>query len=347
MSTHINRRQFLVYGGATVGASLLLKACNANSPSTSDRSDGYKIAIALPGLITDKAWNQSGYEGIELAKQKLGVETAHIEKVSQADQTQVLSDFARRNYNLVFAHGGQFDAAIQQVAPQFPNTFFIGVNGAVSGANFGALRIDHLQASYLCGIIAALMTKSNKLAYIAGQKFAATEEELRGLELGAKSVKPEIQIASTFTGDWNDVAKAKEATLAFISTGADVVYQWLDNASPAVLQTASERGIYTFGNTYDQLDIAPKAVLTSAVKRLDLAIAYLAELGKQNQLKGQVYKIGLDRQDILTLGNFGNFVPEKVQKQALDTKTAIIANKITFQDCQEAGKDTICVKQTA
>ena len=140
------------------------------------------------------------------------------------------------------------------------------------------------------------------------------------------------------------MAKAKEATLAFISTGADVVYQWLDAASSAVLQTASERGIYAFGNTKDQLDIAPKAVLTSAVKRLDLAIAYLAELGKQNQLKGQVYKIGLDKQDILTLGQFGNTVPEKVKKQTLDTKASIIANKITFQDCQEAGEETICVK---
>ena len=344
MSAHINRRQFLVYGGAVLGTSLLLKACNGNSQSTSDSKSEYKIAIALPGVITDKTWNQSGYEGIQLAKQKLGVDTAHIEKVSQADQTEVLSDFARRNYNLVFAHGGQFDAAIQQVAPQFPSTFFVGVNGAVAGTNFGALRIDHLQASYLCGIIAALMTKSNKLAYIAGQKFAATEEELRGLELGAKSIKPDIQIASTFTGDWNDVAKAKEATLALISTGVDVVYQWLDSASSAVLQTASERGIYAFGNTNDQLDIAPKAVLTSAVKRLDLAIAYLAEQGKQNLLKGQVYKIGLEKSDILNLGKFGNTVPEKVRKQAIDTKEAIIANKITFQECQKAGKDTICVK---
>lgn len=342
MSTHINRRQFLVYGGSVISTSLLLKACNGNSPTASD-NDKYKIAIALPGVITDKTWNESGYKGMELVKQKLGVETAHIEKVSQADQAQVLSDFARRNYNLVFAHGGQFDAAIQQVGPQFPNTFFVGVNGAVSGTNFGALRIEHLQASYLCGIIAALMTKKNKIAYIAGQKFAATQEELRGLELGAKSIKPDIQIASTFTGDWNDVAKAKEATLALISTGVDVVYQWLDNASAAVLQTASERGIYAFGNTNDQLDIAPKAVLTSAVKRIDLAIAYLAELGKQNLLKGQVYKIGLEKEDILTLGKFSNTVPEKVKAQVLDTKAAIISNKLTFQECQEGGKETICV----
>ncbi len=215
-----------------------------------------------------------------------------MEQIAQADQTEVLTDFARKGYNLVFAHGGQFDAAIEQVAAQFPNTFFVGVNGNTKAENIASLRIDHLQGSYLCGIIGAAVTKSNKLAYIAGQKFNATEEELRGFELGAKSVNPNIQIVSTFTGDCNDVAKAKEATLALISSGADVIYQWLDSAGTAVLQAASDQGVYAFGNTKDQLDIAPKAVLTSAVKHLDIAIAYVAELAKQKQLQGQIY-IGL------------------------------------------------------
>ncbi|AHJ30535.1 basic membrane protein A [Nodularia spumigena UHCC 0039] len=268
-----------------------------------------------------------------------------MEQIAQADQTEVLTDFARKGYNLVFAHGGQFDAAIEQVAAQFPNTFFVGVNGNTKAENIASLRIDHLQGSYLCGIIGAAVTKSNKLAYIAGQKFNATEEELRGFELGAKSVKPNIQIVSTFTGDWNDVAKAKEATLALISSGADVIYQWLDSAGTAVLQAASDQGVYAFGNTKDQLDTAPKAVLTSAVKRLDIAIAYLAEMAKQKQLQGQIYSIGLERPDILSLGEFGVNVPEDVQQNALQVKQEIAEQKITFASCQEGGKDTRCVKK--
>lgn len=329
MSINFSRRQFIWYSSAVFGTSLLLKACNNNqSSTTTDGEDAFKIAIALPGSITDKTWNQSGYEGVQLAREKLGGETAFLEQIPQAEQTEALTDFARKNYNLIFAHGGQFDAAIQQVAPQFSNTFFIAVNGAIQGENIAALRINHQQASYLCGIVAASMTKSNQIAYIAGQKFAATEEELRGLELGAKSVNPQIKVSSTFTGDWNDVAKAKEATLALISTGADVVYQWLDNASPAVLQTAAEKGVYAFGNTKDQLEIAPKAVLTSAVKRMDLAIVYIAKLAKSKQLKGEIYKIGLEESDILSLGKFGDMVPEDVQKKVLDAKQGIIDNKI-------------------
>ncbi|MFN6502290.1 MAG: BMP family protein [Nostoc sp. DedQUE01] len=348
MAVNFGRRE-LIYGSAVFTSSLMLKACSSNNQTTTQSNasggGGFKIAIALPGVITDKAWNQSGYEGVNLAKQKLGGDIAYVEQVVQADQTETLTDFARKGYSVVFAHGGQFDAAVEQVASQFPSTFFVAVNGSIKGDNIAALRIDHLQGSYLCGIIGASLTKSNKLAYIAGQEFEATQQELRGFELGAKSVKPNIQITSTFTGDWNDVAKGKEATLALISTGVDVIYQWLDSASAAVLQTANDKGVYAFGNTQDQLDVAPKAVLTSAVKRLDIAIAYIAELAKQKQLKGQIYTIGLEKPDILFLGKFGATVPEALKQKALNIKQEIVDKKITFENCKEGGKDTRCVKK--
>jgi len=358
MAQKFPRRQFIYYGSAALGTSILLKACGNNPNSTAPTTKNlpsnstvatdaktFKIAMVLPGIITDKAWNQAGFSGLNTAKTKLGVETAYVEKVAPADQTEALSDFARRGYNLIFAHGGQFDAAIQQVAAQFPKTFFVGVNGAIKGANMASLRIDHLQTSYICGIIGATMTKSNKLAYLAAQSFQATDEELRGFELGAKSVKPNVKVTPSYTGDWNDPAKAKEATLALISAGVDVIYQWLDNASPAVLQTSAEKGVFAFGNTIDQQDVAPKAVLTSAVKRIDLAIAFLADLATKGNLKGEVYTIGLEKPEILYLGKFGEMVPKELQEKALKTKEAILAKKLMFEACQENGKSTRCVKQ--
>lgn len=357
MTAQLNRRKFLITGSAALSGSLLLKAC-ANTPNTPETTASpnaspaspagdFKVAIILPGVITDKAWNQAGYEGLSEIKKQLGSETAYVEKIGQAEQAEALSDFARRGFSLIYAHGGQFDAAVQQVAAQFPKTFFVGVNGAASGANIASLRIDHLQASYLCGIIAATMSKAKKIAYLAGQEFQATQEELRGLQLGAKSVDPAIQVTSSFTGDWNDAAKAKEAAEALISSGADVVYQWLDNAAPTVLQTASDKGVYAFGNTADQLDVAPKAVLTSAVKRIDLAIAKLAELASKNELKGQVYTLGLEEPEILYLGKFNTAVPTELQDQVKKTQSAILEKKLTFESCQEGGKETRCVKGAA
>lgn len=356
MTTNQSRRHFL-YSSAALGGSLLLKACaspnptNGPAPTASPNAAGspgsLKVAIVLPGVITDKAWNQAGYSGLGEIKSKLGAEIAYVEKVGQADQVEALSDFARRGFNLVYAHGGQFDASLKQVAPQFPQTFFVGVNGAAFGPNHAALLIDHLQASYLCGMIGATLSKSGKMAYIAGQEFQATQEELRGFILGARSVKPDIQVSSTFTGDWNDAAKAKEAAEAIISAGSDVVYQWLDNAAPTVLQTCADKGIYAFGNTADQLEVAPKAVLTSAVKRIDLAIAKLANLASKGELKGQVYALGLEEPDILYLGKFNPVVPQDLQDQVAKTKAAILAKKLTFDTCTEDGKTTRCAKGAA
>lgn len=361
MSENFSRRKFILYGSAALGTSLLLKACgnsqtsttpttapsaeNASPQASADAKD-FKVAIVLPGIITDKAWNQAGYEGVTEAKEKLGVETAYVEKVDQASQAEALSDFARRGFKLVFAHGGQFDAAIQQVSAQFPKTFFVGVNGAVTGANMASLRIDHLQASYLCGILGASMSKSNKMAYLAAQSFQATDEELRGFELGAKSVKPDIKVAASYTGDWNDAAKAKEATLALISSGVDVIYQWLDNAAPAVLQTAADKGVYTFGNTADQLEVSPKSVLTSAVKRIDLGIAYLTDLAVKGELKGEIYTLGLDKPEILYIGKYNEAVPKDLQEKVVKTKDAILSKKVMFEPCKDGGKETRCVKGT-
>ncbi len=341
----LGRRRFLSYTSATFGTSLLLKACGHNhTPKLTMDGESLKIAIAVSGLINNGAWNQSAYEGLQLTKQKLGAQITYVEQLTPENQAQALSDLARKGYNLIFAHGEQFEPAISQVAPQFSQTFFVAVNGTIKGENIAALQIDHLQASYLCGIIGASMSKSNTLAYLAAQKLPTTEQELRGLELGAKRVKPSIEIQSSFIDDGNDVAKAKKATLALIASGADVIYQWLDSASDAVLQTASEKKVYAFGNVKDQLEVAPQAVLTSAVKRIDLAIAQMASLAKKKQLKGQIYIFGLEKPDILYLGKFATVVPELVQQEALSTKEDIVAKKITFENCKEGGKNTRCVK---
>ena len=345
MSGRYSRRQFLWYSSATFGTSLLLHACTSsagttdagdstapsNSPvAASDTKKDFKVAMVLPGIITDKAWNQAGYTGLGVIKEKQGLKTAYVEKVGQADQVEELSNFARRGYNLIFAHGGQFDASIQQIASEFPKTFFVGVNGAIKGDNIASLQINSQQAGYVGGIIAASMTKSNQIAYLCAQQFQATDQEKHGFELGAKSVKPNIKVTSSYTGDWNDAAKAKEAALALISAGSDVIYPWLDNAAPVVLQTASDKGIYAIGNTVDQQAVAPKAVLTSMVKRIDLAIAYLSDLATKQQLTGKIYSFGWEKSDILYLGKFGDMVPKAVQEKAIKTKDAIASHKITI-----------------
>ncbi len=350
-----NRRQFLLGSSASLAASVLLKACStppapspqaSSSPAGSGTATGtnFKVAIALPGPITDKGWNQAGYESMGIIKSKLGAETAYVEKVAQADQAEVLSDFARRGANLVIAHGGQFEAAVKQVAAQFPKTFFVVSDGVVTGSNIASLQVDHLQIAYLCGVVAGQTTKTGKVAFLTAQSFTTTDQEYRGFELGAKSVKPDIEVKASYTNDWNDVSKAKEATQALLASGVDVVYNMLDAAAQGVLQTLEEKGAYAIGYFEDQLKLAPKTVLTSAVQNYGLAIESVAEIAQKNQMKGEVYKIGLDKPEIVRLGEFNAAVPATVQQKAMQAKEAIVAKKVTFEDCKVNGKDSWCTK---
>lgn len=347
MKIQYNRRQFIKYSSATLAVSLFLKACGGTSNPPQSDSNQFKMAIVLPGVITDGGWNQSGYEGVKKAAENLGAEIAYVEQVSQPDQTEALSDFARQGYNLVIGHGGQFDAAIQQISSQFPETFFLGVNGNIAGENYASVTTNYLQLGYLAGVLAALTSKTNKVAFITGLSFKATTLQGKAFELGAKSVKPEIEATTSLTGDFNDIAKAKEATLALISTGVDVIYHLLDNSAPAVLSTAAEKGIYAIGNVTDQLELAPEAVLTSTVQDIGGAVGFVASLVSQNKVESQKYMIGLEQPDIAKMGRFNSIVPEESKQKIEEVKQAILAEKLTFEDCIEQGQETVCVKTAA
>ena len=354
MSSKFDRRKFLWYSSATVATSVFLKACastssdsstsEASSPNNSPAGRDYKIAIVLPGTITDGGWNQLGYEGVKQAGDRLGSEVAYVEKVAQADQTESLAEFARQGYKLVVGHGGQFDAAIQQVAADFPDTFFLVVNGDVAGENYACVRTNYNQMLYLCGAIGASMSKTKKLAYLAGMEFKSTQQQGKAMSLGAKSIDPNVEVVSSFVGDFNDIAKAKESALALISSGVDAIFHNLDNSAPAVLQTAQEQGIYAFGNNVDQFDLAPKAILTSAIQDIGGAITSVAELAGQGKIEGKKYIIGLETPDIVRLGKFNDAVPAEVQSKVKSISEDMVAGRLTFEEIEQGGKASLQVK---
>lgn len=349
MVTHFNRRRFLGYGTAGIAGSLLLKACSPGSPPDSAAEPAVEgeaeatssLAIVLPGTITDGGWNQLGYEGVKRAGDKLGIEVAYVEQVANADQTESLADFARQGYSLVVGHGGQFDAAIEQVAAEFPDTFFLGVNGDIAGSNYACVRTNYNQMLYLSGMIGAAMSTTKKMAYLAGMEFKSTQQQGVAMDLGAKVVDPSAEVVSSFVGDFNDIAKAKESALALIASGVDVIFHNLDNSAPAVLQACEEAGIYAFGNNVDQLELAPKAVLTSALQDIGGAITSVAELAATGDIEGKKYVIGLETPELVSFGTFNEVVPQEVRDQVDAVAADMVAGKLTFEDTEENGKAAV------
>ena len=355
MANHFTRRRLLGYGAVSAVTSILLKACapsstldTATDPSSDEiassgaaGSGETSIAIVLPGTITDGGWNQLGYEGVKRAGDELGVEVAYVEQVANADQTESLADFARQGFSLVVGHGGQFDAAIEQVAAQFPDTFFLGVNGDIAGTNYACVRTNYNQMLYLSGMIGTAMSQSKKLAYLAGMEFRSTQQQGAAMDLGAKAMDPNAEVVTSFVGDFNDIAKAKESALALISSGVDVIFHNLDKSAPAVLQACEEAGIYAFGNNIDQFDLAPDAILTSAIQDIGGAITMVAELAGKGEIEGKRYVLGLETPELVRFGTFNEVVPQELRDQVDAVIADMVAGKLTFEDTEENGKASV------
>ncbi|MGQ0571785.1 MAG: BMP family protein [Armatimonadota bacterium] len=288
-----------------------------------------KVAAAFPGIITDKGFNQNGFEGLKLIEKEMGAEIAYTERVAQPDQVEVMSDYARRGFDLVFGHGGEFDAAGKQVASQFPKTKFVMTNGTVAGPNLASIQVHHFQVSFLAGVVGGMMSKTNKIAVIIAQKFKATEDLAAGIEQGAKFANPKIQASVSYTGNWDDVAKAKEASLAHIAKGADVLFPILDHAVLGVMEAAKEKNTFAVGMFGDQLDLAPKHVLTSGIENIGPGWLNMAKLVAAEKFQGKQYVIGLENAKAAGLGRFNPVVPQRVKDKVEEARKLLIAGKIT------------------
>jgi basic membrane protein A and related proteins len=239
-----------------------------------------------------------------------------------------MGDFARRGFDLVFGHGGEFDAAAKQVAAKFPKTWFVVTNGNVSGTNIASMQINHWQVAFLGGVAAGMMTKSNKLALITAQKFKAMDDAFAGFRDGAKWVNPKVEATMSYTGDWDDVGKAKEAALAHIAKGADVIAPNLDLAQQGGIDAAREKGVYAIGFVGDQYALAPKTILTSAIENIHVGMLEVAKLAQGGKLQGKSYVIGVENDKAAGYGKFGDMVPQNVKDKVAEAKKMMLEGKL-------------------
>jgi basic membrane protein A and related proteins len=315
-----------------VGAvAVFLTVLVAAVPSVETQGKKLKAAIVLPGVITDKAWNELGHKGIKAVEKELGAEVAFVERVAQPDQAEVMGDFARRGFDLVFGHGGEFDAAAKQVAARHANTWFVVTNGNVSGKNIASLQINHWQVAFFGGVAGGMMTKSNKLAFITAQKFKAMDDMFAGFRDGAKWVNPKAEVVQSYTGDWDDVGKAKEAALAHIAQGVDVIAPSLDLAQQGGIEAAKAKNVWAVGFVDDQYTAAPDHILTTAIERIDLAMVEISKLAQQKKLEGKQYVFGIDNAKVAGYGKFGNKVPRNVQDKVAEANKLMLEGKLKQQ----------------
>jgi basic membrane protein A len=302
---------------SVLGTAAVVAGVFAFAPLAS-AADPMRVAIVMPGNITDKSWNQAGYEGLMRAKDELGIEVAFSEKVAQPDQAEAMADYARRGYDIVIGHGGEFQEAANRVASRHPETMFVVNNGTEPAENLATADFYYRQFGYLLGYLGGKMSETGKAGFIGAQKIKFSTDLQESFVEGFKAARSDGEVFVAWTNDWDDIAKGKEAALNQINQGADFIFPTMDNAAIGSLQAAKDNGAWAFGLYYDAIEDWPDTVLQSAIFDIRSAMVSYLEQAKGEGLKGQNYKYSLSTPEAARLGSYHSAIPDELEKELED-----------------------------
>ena len=214
-------------------------------------ADPVKVGVLIPGSKSDKGWMESGYTGLAQSEKEFGskIKVQMIENINYADMEQALTNLASKN-KLVIGVGGQTQAAVLKVAKRFPKKKFsiVGGNQGESAPNVAGYDVKQAQIAYVAGAAAAMLSKNGAVSYVGGMEIPSIVNAGKEFGNGAKYVNPNVKYFEAYTGDFDDLAKAKEATLTAIAQGADVHYHILNLGLRGMEQAAKEKGTHIIGS---------------------------------------------------------------------------------------------------
>jgi basic membrane protein A len=288
-----------------------------------------RVALILPGRIDDLAWNQAGYRSFLRLEGKLGneLETAWVENVyTNVDIVPALRDFANRDYDIIIGHGFQFQEPLYEVAPEFPDVYFV-TDGWEALENVSLYDVRTDQTGYLEGYLAASMTETGKIGYVAGLEVAELARFAIGYELGAKAANPDIDIRFVYTGDFHDVAGARETVVGLAAQDVDVVAFMGDGTTLGALAGCQEAKVWCMGNGTDLTQQAPELILTNGVWQWDAVWEQIIEEYKDGTRGMEAYWADIANGG-LALTTLNSVVPEEIATELATIQEQIVSGTL-------------------
>ena len=245
----------------------------------------------------DKSFNQSANDGTVRFKKETGIEVREFEVTNAAQREQAMTRFAQRGAQVIVAIGFSQASAVEAAAKKFPNVKFTIIDGTVNLPNVQSINFREQESSFLCGMAAALASKTGKVGFVGGMDIPLIRKFAQGYTDGAKFVNPQAEVFQNMTGTtaaaWNDPTKGGELAKSQIGRGADVIFHASGNTGGGVMQAAKDAGKLSIGCDANQNYLHPGSVLTSAVKRVDVAVYQTIMDAKNGTWKGGPIVLGL------------------------------------------------------
>ncbi|SHJ84317.1 nucleoside-binding protein [Clostridium cavendishii DSM 21758] len=250
-----------------IASSLVLTGCASKEDKKDDAkaTKDVKVGFVFIGSAGDGGYTYAHNEGRLYLEKELKVKTTYKENVKEdkAEVEKVIENMIDDGYNVIVGNSFGYQDAMVSEASKHPDVKFMHCSGFQTSENltqyFGKIH----EMMYLNGVVSGLKTKTNKLGFVAAFPIPEVIRNIDAFTLGARSVNPNATVKVTWTNTWYDPAKEKDAALAVIDAGADVIAQHQDTAGPQ--QAAESRGVFSVGYNSDMSKLAPKANMTSAV----------------------------------------------------------------------------------
>ena len=299
-------------------------------------------ALADPAIIFDlggkfdKSFNEAAFGGATRWAEETGGSFREIELTSEAQREQALRRFAEAGYNPVVMTGFAFASSLETVAPDFPDTKFAIIDMVVDQPNVQSVVYKEQEGSYLVGIMAAMASKTGTVGFVGGMDIPLIRKFACGYVQGVKATNPDATVIQNMTGTtpaaWNDPVKGGELTKAQIAQGADVVYAAAGSTGLGVLQTAADEGILSIGVDSNQNYLHPGKVLTSMLKRVDVAVYNAFAAGPDLKPGFNVLGLAEGGIDFAMDDNNKDLVTPEMLAAVEEAKAKIIAGEIEVHD---------------
>lgn len=337
------RKSIMMLVAVVLAFGMILTACGTSNNNNGNKNGKKAFRVGMvtdTGGVNDKSFNQSAWEGLQKFGKDNGLtlntDYKYLQSTKAADYQPNLNQLVHQNFNLVFGIGYLMQNDVQKVAQQNKNAKLAIVDSVVNEPNVASINFKEEQGSFLVGVVAGKMTKTNKIGFIGGVEGELIKKFENGFKAGVKSVNPKAQVYVQYAAAFDDASKGQAIAATFYGQGADIIYHAAGATGNGVFTEAKTRkkngqDVWVIGVDRDQYDagLPEDVTLTSMVKHVDRAVYDVSKDTMNGKFPGgKVLQFGL-KEDGVGIAAHKEHIPADVLKLVDDYKTKIINGDIT------------------
>ena len=274
---------------ALLVVSVMIAGCGGNKPAEpakeAPKTQKVKVALVVPSTVDDLAWSQSMYDAL---KKNPNIELAVSERMGKpVDASAAVRQYATQGYDIIFAHGAQYQGVLKELAPEFPKVMFAYGTGFQSGANITAYDPQAQEGAYLMGYLAGKLSKSKVVGIVGPVEAGDAIKYNRGFQQGVEAAKNNVKVRIAYTGSFGDLVKAGEIAKTHMDAGADILTGSSQQVPGAIKAAAAKPGTYWMSTDMDQSSIAADTVLVAQVYNWEKVVAKMIEQRQKGDVSGK------------------------------------------------------------